>query len=130
MKLAALKALSYSEFVSYFEQFNNEDSMSLIICAKIRPKLDEQIKDFWDKLYDDKIQNKIFHIERKCSSLPNPPYLSNEDSYEKLKSQIDEVKIVFFHSELSNFVNYADDEYHFIDLSNIYIHMFQKRILG
>lgn len=76
MKLAALKALSYSEFVSYFEQFNNEDS------------------------------------------------------YEKLKSQIDEVKIIFFHSELSNFVNYADDEYHFIDLSNIYIHMFQKKILG
>ena len=132
LKIAAIKALTREEFIVFFKQDifkenDNSDFMNMRLYGKIRSELDETTKVFWDKLYDDKIQDEIFHIYSGVNDNSKPPYLINDEKYEELKAKIDEVKVSFYHADLSTFHENAEGEYDFIDLSNIYTYVSNEK---
>ncbi len=132
LKLAALKSLTREEFITFFnqdilKQDNNDDFMNMRLYGKIRSNLDEKTQVFWDKLYDDEIHKRIFHIYSGVNESSNPPYLTSDEKYEELRSKIDEVKVSFHHSDISAFHEHAEGEYEFIDLSNIYSYVSKEK---
>ena len=132
LKIAALKTLTREEFIAFFQQDifnkeNNEDFMNMRLYGKIRSELDEKTQVFWDKLYDDEMQERIFHIYSGVNANSNPPYLTSDEKYEELKSKIDEVKVSFHHSDISAFHEHAEGEYELIDLSNIYSYISKEK---
>lgn len=122
LKIAALKTLTRQEFLNFFNQ-NNDTFMNFRTYGKMRELLDETTKVFWDKLYDDNIQDKIFHIYSRASESSIPPYLVNDEVYKELKVKIDDVNINFYQSDLSTFHENMNGEYDLIDLSNIYTYV-------
>lgn len=127
LKIAAVKTLSMEEFSSFFKQENSREFMSFKTYAKIRENLDDKTKVFWDKLYDDEIQDKIFHFYTSAKEDSKPPFLASKENYEKLKSQIDDVEINFHYADLSTFHENAEGEYELIDLSNIYTYVSKEK---
>lgn len=122
LKIAALKSLPREDFLTFFNQ-NNDDFMNIRIYGKVRELLDETTKVFWDKLYDDNMQDQIFHIYSRASESSIPPYLVNDEVYLQLRNKIDDVKIKFYQSDISTFHEHLDGEYDLIDLSNIYTYV-------
>lgn len=127
LKIAALKTLTRNEFISFFNQSNENEFMSMKLYGKIRSQLDEKTRLFWDKLYDDDIHNKIFHFYSSVNASSIAPFLANDENYEKLKSQIDDIKLNFHYADLSTFHEQASGEYEFIDLSNIYTYVSKEK---
>lgn len=122
LKLAAIKTLTREEFISFFKQDNNR-FIDMLLYGKIRESLDETTKVFWDKLYDEELQDKIFHIYSSASESSIPPYLTNDDAYLELRNKLNDVKINFHQADISTFNEHMDGEYYLIDLSNIYTYV-------
>lgn len=133
LKIAALKALTREEFIAFFKQDilkqdnNNDDFMNMRIYGKVRSELDETTKVFWDKLYDDEIQDGIFHIYSGVNASSKPPYLTSDETYEELRAKIDKININFYHADISRFHENAKGEYEIIDLSNIYSYISKEK---
>ncbi len=127
LKIAALKTLTREEFINFFKQDSDHNFMNMQLYGKIRSELDETTKVFWDKLYDDEIQDSIFHFYSGVNESSIPPYLTSDEKYEELRSKIDDVKLSFHNSDISTFHEYAESEYEFIDLSNIYTYVSKEK---
>lgn len=126
LKLAALKVLTRKEFISFFKQ-DNKEFMDMRLYGKIRETLDDATKVFWDKLYDEELQDKIFHIYSSASDQSIPPYLVSDDTYLELRDKIDNVYINFHQADISTFNEHMSGEYDLIDLSNIYTYVKKEK---
>lgn len=135
LKVAAVKALTLKEFKSFFcyYQFfgdsymdNNRNAMDIKLYLKLSPYLDEKTKFFWDTLYYECISNF-----RESNSLFNSDEYAirhliyyndyfNDESYNRLKTMFNRVKIRFIDSDIKGIARRVyPKKYDYIFLSNI-----------
>lgn len=139
-KVAAIKSLSYEDFISYFcfrgypSLFkNNYKSFNLESYKKIRENLDNTSKKFWDFLYDEVdgivIRNSSFFSkdEEPYKVIVKTNLYLQEENYKNTKEKIIE-KINFYKSDISVLHERIDKKYDIIMLSNIfqYVDMMYK----
>ena len=122
LKLGAIKVLTYSEFLYFFE---SENKFSFGLYQKISTSLNEEIKKFWDLVYsnEDIISDidKIFmNIDYKKTNKIYNLYLK-EDNYNTLKNILlnDSININFIQSDFLVIHKKLKDNYNYIFLSNI-----------
>lgn len=126
LRLAAIKALSYEEFIEYYKTF------SPFLFVKIAEYLPEEELAYWGTLYrmfgqnnlnsGQIINNLLFTYKRLDKELVRKinPYL-NPDNFYKLKEIIDAVTIHYIDSDLYGLPKHiSENTYDVINLSNIY----------
>lgn len=126
LRLAAIKALEYDEFIEYYKTF------SPFLFVKIAEYLSEEELAYWGTLYSmfgpnnlngGKIINDLlFTYKRLDEALVKKinPYLNPENFY-KLKTLIDAVTINYIDSDLYGLPKHIEGKaYDVINLSNIY----------
>lgn len=127
LKIAAVKTLSYTEFLDYFLLENNLSAMNYKLFQKMKKELESEILTFWEILYRDveydgrKLRNSsLFHnlYDTNEKKLMSNPYLK-EENFTKLKEKIDLSKVTFIESSLLNLKDKCKKNYDLIFLSNI-----------
>ena len=126
LRLAAIKALSYEEFIEYYKTF------SPFLFVKIADCLPEEELAYWGTLYSmlgptnlnggQYINDLLFTYKRLDQELVKKinPYL-NPDNFYKLKELIDTVSIRYIDSDLYGLPKHiSENSYDVINLSNIY----------
>lgn len=126
LRLAAIKALSYEEFLQYYKTF------SPFLFVKIADYLNEEELAYWGTLYSmfgkdnlnsGEIINKLLFTYKKLDDeliKRINPYL-NPDNFYRLKNLIDSVIINYIDSELYELPKHIQGKkYDVINLSNIY----------
>ena len=126
LKIAAIKALSYDEFIEYYKTF------SPFIFVKIADYLPYEELMYWGTLYSmygpsnikggDYLNSLLFTYKRLNQDLVKSinPYL-NPENFEKLKSIINNVSINYIDSDLYGLPKHIEGKsYDVINLSNIY----------
>ncbi len=126
LRLAAIKALSYDEFIYYYQTF------SPFLFIKIADYLSQEELMYWGTLYSmfgptntnsgEYINRLLFTYKRLDQDLVKRinPYL-NPENYNKLKTLIDSVTINYIDSDLYNLPRHIKGRsYDVINLSNIY----------
>lgn len=126
LRLAAIKALSYDEFIEYYKTF------SPFLFVKIADFLSEEELAYWGTLYSmfgptntnsGQVINKLlFTYKRLDQELVRKinPYL-NPNNFYKLKTLIDSVEINYIDSDLYGLPKHIEGRtYDVINLSNIY----------
>lgn len=140
LKIAAVKTLSYSEFLDYFLLENNKKAMDYNLFQKIKKALEKEVIHFWETLYQE-VQYKgtilrnssLFHNQYDTNEkkLMSNLYLTKQNFY-KLKENIEEAKVFFIESSLLELKDHCIRNYDLIFLSNIsdYLNlMFKKDLL-
>lgn len=123
LKYAAIKALSYEEFISYFTISDN--TFKYEIFLKLKDNLPNNIFIFFDKLYrhfdyngekfrTSKIFNNLYDI--KVNKISYNEYLE-KDKYYEVQKKINSIK--FICSSFTEIVKCVDKKYDIILLSNI-----------
>ena len=126
LRLAAIKALSYEEFLEFYKTF------SPFLFVKIADHLNDEELAYWGTLYSmfgknnlnsGEIINKLLFTYKKLDDeliIKINPYL-NPENYHKLKDLIDSVIINYIDSDLYGLPNHIQNKsYDVINLSNIY----------
>lgn len=127
LKIAAVKTLSYTEFLDYFLLENNQNAMSYKLFLKVKKGLESEILTFWETLYrdveydgrklrDSSLFHNLYDINEK--KLMSNPYLK-EENFTKLKEKINLSKVTFIESSLLNLKDKCKENYDLIFLSNI-----------
>lgn len=122
LKVAAIKILSYEEF---YEFFISNNKFSYYLYEKIRLFLDDEIKKFWDYIYDKYDSNQIY-----CKMFIKTEYIKTnmyynlyleEDNYNILKKRLldEDINIKFFLSDILSIDKKIKQNYDYIFLSNI-----------
>ncbi len=131
MKLAALKVLSREEYIVFFYNDISEKYSSKFLDKEIYLKFKNNIPDkyrsFWDNMYSEGVINRLFHFYPSAADGMLPYYLSSDETYEYVRSIIDDITINITITDLSKFSDYLNDEYHLIDLSNVYTYVEKKK---
>ena len=130
LKEAAIKALSYEEFIEYFLKSDNINSRETF--NKIKPYLSKNVLKFWEFVYDIIDQTKIFESRIfRCRPIQSEEYVTiandlsklsgylNKNKYEKLKEKIE-------HCEVNC---YLKDSKELHDISGMYDYMFFSNII-
>ncbi len=127
LKIAAVKTLSYTEFLDYFLLENNLSAMNYKLFQKMKKELESEILTFWEAIYRDveydgrKLRNSsLFHnlYDTNEKKLMSNPYLK-EENFTKLKGSINLSKVTFIESSLLNLKDKCKENYDLIFLSNI-----------
>lgn len=127
LKIAAVKTLSYTEFLDYFLLENNLSAMNYKLFQKVKKELESEILTFWEILYRDveydgrKLRDSsLFHnlYDTNEKKLMSNPYLK-EENFTKLKGKIDLSKVTFIESSLLDLKDKCKKNYDLIFLSNI-----------
>lgn len=133
LKKAAIKALSYEEFIEYFylrNGFSEEkdkfpNAMNIKYYWKISQYLDPHTKFFWDSLYlefdgfeirTSELFSDDIGLEKEV--ILSNPYLDKENYY-KLRNMIDKCLVRFINTDVKELKNKTKKSYDFIHLSNI-----------
>lgn len=144
LKLAALQALDYQEFLDYFitcesstPRFNgfyfsndvvgkNEKYLDFNIYKKIRTFLNDDVKLYWDLLYKecnnsgDKLSNMgIFYGSTLEEAIYVNPYLKDSNAYNKAKKKCSNITFKFYPYDIFE-LNNIPNNYDLILLSNIF----------
>lgn len=144
LKIAALNALTYEEFLSYFtscedkkisnlgmlfvpEEVNeNPHYLSYNLYSKIRYYLPSDVRYYFDCLYQeydfnsDKLQlSGLFYNTSKKDAIDNNIYLNNPNNYYIAREQMKRVSYNFYKCDVYQ-INDISDSYDIILLSNIY----------
>lgn len=139
LKLAALKCLSYNEFLNFFS--GSEDSNIDVLFQKrindnnnvfdyntylrVRKNMDPISACYFDFMYSYYNNNGVDLYRNLCvnanihSAIINNDYLKNEDNYNKTKELIDNTTIKYYQKDLLN-LHSLSEQYDVILLSNIY----------
>ncbi len=140
LKIAAVKELSYQDFLNYFLLENNSHAMDYKLYVKLSRYLNKTVSNFWKELYKEVHYNgnvlrnsPLFHnlYDTNEKKLMSNLYL-NENFFQSLKQNIKGVQITFLESSLLDLKNHCGNHYDFIFLSNIsdYLSsMFNKNLL-
>lgn len=127
LKIAAVKTLSYTEFLDYFLLENNLSAMNYKLFQKMKKELESEILTFWEAIYRDveydgrKLRDSsLFHnlYDTNEKKLMSNPYLK-EENFTKLKESINLSKVTFIESSLLNLKDKCKENYDLIFLSNI-----------
>lgn len=144
LKIAALKTLTYEEFLSYFsyceeqsinhlgiisiQQPVNENPyyLSYNLYLKIRNNLDVDVAYYFDYLYheynfsSDKLKlSDLFFKGSKKDAIANNKYLANPNNYYEARTRIQQVSYNFYNCDVYQICN-IECQYDIILLSNIY----------
>lgn len=130
LKEAAIRALDYKKFLSFFTKNNRFDNnlFSLDSYLIIRNYIiDEEIKKFWDYLfchYNGKLicnSNLFINSDNyQKTAIERNDYLRNEDAYNKLKKNLLNKNFKFYNINLFDEEIPKDERYDFVYLSNIF----------
>lgn len=125
LRLAAIKALSYEEFLKFYKDFNYKTFTKVAEC------LSEEERAYWKGLYQsiyptafagEAIAKLLFTYKRLDDELIKRinPYL-NHQNFQKLKTIIDAVEITYIDSDLYHLPSHIEGKsYDAINCSNIY----------
>ncbi|MCI8544724.1 MAG: DUF3419 family protein [Bacilli bacterium] len=127
LKIAAVKTLSYTEFLDYFLLENNLSAMNYKLFQKMKKELESEILTFWEAIYrgveydgrklrDSSLFHNLYDTNEK--KLMSNPYLK-EENFTKLKGSINLSKVTFIESSLLNLKDKCKENYDLIFLSNI-----------
>ncbi len=144
LKIAALEALGYEEFLTFFtdSEKRRRDYAGIVavqrkvdenphffeykIYLKIRPFLKEEVALYWDLLYEEyefsglKMEEKgLFLGGDKEGAINSNSYLKNEQEYAKARSAIQQVERRYYFSDILQ-IHQLPATYDVIFLSNIY----------
>ena len=132
-KIAAIKCLSYREFI---DLFINSNAFNTRLYRKVLDNMDSDAKEFWLGLTDgtkklfnsdsisskDLYESRLFDksANRRIYAIYNNPYLKDEDSYNLLKEKLhNKVHIHYITGDIFKIGNIRYKNYNFINMSNI-----------
>lgn len=128
LKMAMIKAFNYDDFIYLLLRFKNEKNIfSKCIVSSVEKYLSKDEIDFWlsyDKYRNIEHDNDHIYINKSLfiyddDNLEYTPYNSLEN-YNKLKDQINDVRIKYLDCGISNIKKHInDDKFDAILLSNI-----------
>ena len=123
LKLAAIKELSYYDYLDFFCGFDAFDDVRF---NKIVNNLDDETKYFWTSICKDVKPSDVYSSylfsrwkPTEKNSVDRNPFLATETTYNILKSKIDNSKIDFINDDIYELAKKLDKDYDFINLSNI-----------
>lgn len=144
LKLAALQALSYEEFLSFFCLYEDQELSNAGLISyqkrigendlafdfktylKIKPYLDDTSAFFWNLIYEDfqfdgkkLASSKLFFDGTRRGALKNNEYLQSEEKYNQARENIKTVEINFMECNLLD-VHTLPNTYDIMLFSNIY----------
>lgn len=144
LKIAALKALDYDEFLNFFCSCDHLEMTHLGITPfqksvepndlvfdfktylRIRPYLEDTSAFFWNLIYEDfqfdgkKLSSSaLFYDAPRREAISNNEYLQSEENYNKARENINQVEINFMECNLLD-VHTLTSTYDIILFSNIY----------
>ena len=127
LKIGAIKSLSREEYLNFFCDTNYSAEDYDDMYERIRENLDEEIKEFWDGLFDffdwqDIYNSTLFSSEPYFTSaaIEQNRYLQNDESYNRLRDSINDVNINIYEGNIFDLVNSLNNRYDLIYLSNIF----------
>lgn len=144
LKIAALKTLSYEEFLQFFTDSNdrevgyvgllpvqrkvdkNEFVFDYKTYLRIREQLGEDVALYWDMLFEEYhfdgkelMQSSVVYGGDRTAAIYNNPYLQSEDNYNQARENIDKVDRKYMTMDVLE-LHKLTDTYDIILLSNIY----------
>lgn len=150
LKLAALQALSYEEFLDFFCLYDGEEisnagtvyfqkkigendcAFSFKTYLQIKPYLDETSAFFWNLIYEDfqfdgkkLASSSLFYSGTRYNALKNNAYLRDEESYLKARDMINNVQINYIECNLLE-VHKLSDIYDIMLFSNVYDYLIDE----
>lgn len=150
LKLAALQALSYEEFLDFFCLYDGEEisnagtvyfqkkigendcAFSFKTYLQIKPYLDETSAFFWNLIYEDfqfdgkkLASSSLFYSGTRYNALKNNVYLRDEESYLKARDMINNVQINYIECNLLE-VHKLSDIYDIMLFSNVYDYLIDE----
>lgn len=150
LKLAALQALSYEEFLDFFCLYDGEEisnagtvyfqkkigendcAFSFKTYLQIKPYLDETSAFFWNLIYEDfqfdgkkLATSSLFYSGTRYNALKNNAYLRDEESYLKARNMINNVQINYIECNLLE-VHKLSDIYDIMLFSNVYDYLIDE----
>ena len=150
LKLAALQALSYEEFLDFFCLYDGEEisnagtvyfqkkigendcAFSFKTYLQIKPYLDETSAFFWNLIYEDfqfdgkkLATSSLFYSGTRYSALKNNAYLRDEESYLKARNMINNIQINYIECNLLE-VHKLSDIYDIMLFSNVYDYLIDE----
>lgn len=121
LKLAAVKSLTYDEFIEFFL---SDNSFNYELYKKICQYLDNDVIEYFNEIYKQfnyngkSISNSyLFHHGHKNIIKDNTYLLDN--NYDFLKEKVKNTKVVFINTSILNLSKLINKKYDLIFLSNI-----------
>lgn len=150
LKIAALKTLTYNEYLNFFTKSEN-DNISIVETTegiksidfnplafdyktylKIKVNLDDETSLYWDMIYEEYSflgrnlrDSKILSTSSKFSAIKNNIYLENEERYLEARTKINEIDYNFYYRDIFN-IHELEYKYDIIFLSDIYNYLENK----
>ncbi len=147
LKIAALKTLSYEEFLEFFTDCEecktviepisyqrkigeNPHTFDFEQYKNIRENLEKNPKFYWDTMYKTFLNDGKKLSETVCICLNKKTakkinlYLQNENNYNELQEKIDEVKVDYYNIDILKLYK-LNEKYDMIFLSNIYRYLIE-----
>lgn len=126
LKMAAIKALTVDEYIDFFYEVTNRDEVYEDMYYRIAVYLENDICEFWDSLFNFFEWKEIYN-STMFSSEPNiasnainqNKFLQSEEEYNRLREELDDVKITYYEGDILELSSYLRDSYDLVYLSNI-----------
>jgi S-adenosylmethionine:diacylglycerol 3-amino-3-carboxypropyl transferase len=123
LKLAAVKELSYYEFLDFFYGVDCFDDERF---NRITNRLDDETKYFWRSVCKDIKPSDVYSSylfsrwkPTERNAVERNPFLATEHAYNALKSNLDNSRVNIINADIYELSNKLDKDYDFINLSNI-----------
>lgn len=121
LKLAAVKSLTYDEFIEFFL---SDNSFNYELYKKICKYLDNDVIEYFNEIYkqfnyngESISKSYLFHHGHKNIIKDNTYLLGN--NYDTLKEKVKNTKVVFVNTSILNLSKLINKKYDLIFLSNI-----------
>lgn len=126
LKMAAIKALTVDEYIDFFYEVTNRDEVYEDMYYRIAVYLENDMCEFWDSLFNFFEWKEIYN-STMFSSEPNiasnainqNKFLQSEEEYNRLREELDNVKITYYEGDILELSSYLRDSYDLVYLSNI-----------
>lgn len=119
-KMAAIKSLSYKDFIDTFWKYDGRFEINPQIYAKLSHNLSSKVQNFWDTMIIEGMEDK-FPIFANINWY-NSEWACDEDNFYKLKHILNNNKysLEFVYDDIRNYPRMSDEKFDLILLSNIY----------
>ena len=123
LKIAAIKALSYEE---YLEFFYGKDTFDTKNFNKVLCELDDNNRFFWEYLTKDRSSKELYDSKLFTGWYPTKedavfrnPYLASSKDYNLLRTKLNNPSINYIDGDIYKFSKTLNKDYDLINLSNI-----------